>query len=138
MKASIFFWLVGVIGLLFNLFGFVQMALFHSGNEAFLANFTAEQLGYYDALPAWRSVIWIIGVSSALIASVLMLLRRGTSAPLMFFGLVMLLIGIFHDAALGWFDLVGPGGAITYVVGASAVSFLWLYARRQNVKGVLR
>ncbi|MEM0929187.1 MAG: hypothetical protein AAGI89_07840 [Pseudomonadota bacterium] len=138
MKPSVYFWVVGVLGLLFNLSGFVQAVFFFSGSEAILSQFTPEQLAYYEALPGWRSVVWILGVSTALIASVLMLLRRSASAPIMFFGLLMLLIGIFHDSALGWFDLVGPEGAVTYVVVASGVTFLWLYARRQNKTGVLR
>ncbi|MEO1041773.1 MAG: hypothetical protein AAFX52_05750 [Pseudomonadota bacterium] len=138
MKPSVLFWVIGVLGLLFNLAGFAQMALFFSGSEAVMASLSNEQLAYFEALPGWRSIVWVLGVSTALIASVLMLLRRSAAAPVMFFGLVMLLIGIFHDASLGWFDLVGSEGAITYIVVASGVSFLWLYARRQNQKGVLR
>ncbi|MEM7742034.1 MAG: hypothetical protein AAF225_14695 [Pseudomonadota bacterium] len=138
MRPSVLFWVIGVLGLLFNLSGFVQMALFFSGHEAMLANFTADQLAYFDALPGWRRVVWVLGVSTALLASLLMLFRRSAAAPIMFFGLTMLLTGIFHDSALGWFDIIGPEGAITYVVVASGVSFLWLYARRQNQKGVLR
>lgn len=138
MKPSVLFWIVGVFGLLLNLGGFAQMVMYFTANEAFRQGFTAEQLAHVDGLPDWRSGVWILGVSSAVIASVLMLLRRSASAPLMFFGLVMLLIGMFHDASLGWFALTGGVGVVTYLFVASQVTFLWLYARRQNKKGVLR
>ncbi|MEO1656482.1 MAG: hypothetical protein AAFR65_02060 [Pseudomonadota bacterium] len=138
MKPSVLFWIVGVLGFLLNLGGFAQMVLYFTANEVFREGFTAEQLAHVDALPAWRSGIWVLGVSSAVIASVLMLLKRSASAPLMFFGLVMLLIGMFHDASLGWFEITGGAGVIMYLFVASQVTFLWLYARRQNKIGVLR
>ena len=46
-----------------------------SGNAAYLAAFPADQLAYYNSLPAWLTAFWALGVWGGLAGSLLLLAR---------------------------------------------------------------
>jgi hypothetical protein len=46
-KTPVWFWIVGVVALIWNGFGAVDYTLTQMGNEAYLSAFTEEQLAFY-------------------------------------------------------------------------------------------
>ena len=68
-------WIVGVLSLLWNAFGAMDYVLTNTNNEAYLSQFTPEQLAYFIDFPAWTTAAWALGVWGALAGSVLLLMR---------------------------------------------------------------
>lgn len=135
-KPGIPFWIVSIFAILFNGFGVVDYIMTVTGNEDYLAQYTEEQLAYWEGLPAWRTAVWAVGVFGALVASVLLLLRQGLAAPLFAVAALMVLVTAAADIA-GGFDVVGMEGVIGYGVIFVFQAFFWWYAARQKRLGVL-
>ncbi|MEM1380105.1 MAG: hypothetical protein AAGH41_05705 [Pseudomonadota bacterium] len=136
-KPSVVFWIVAVIALLWNGFGVFDYAMTISQNEAYLAQYTAEQIAYWDELPGWRLVLWTLGVGSALLGSVTNLLRKRITVILWAMGPVIILAGAAHDVMIGGVEAMG--GQLFYVSYGflTTVQILFLlYALRQRNRGV--
>src|SRR3712207_1087839 len=76
-------WLVGVLSLLWNGFGAYDYLMTNTQGDAYLRSMglTEAQMAYYDAMPAWMTAVWAIGVWGATLGSVLLLLRRRWAVP---------------------------------------------------------
>ena len=131
-------WLVGVLGLLWNAVGAFDYVMTETGNEAYMAQFTPEQLEYFYAFPAWVVAFWAIAVWGGVLGAVLLLLRKRVAAPVLLVSLLAMVVTSVHNFVLSeGLEVMGPAG-----VGFSAVIFilalgLWLYARAMADRGVL-
>ncbi|MBB4657728.1 hypothetical protein [Parvularcula dongshanensis] len=138
MRPGVWFWIVGAFALFWNGFGLFDLVMTVSDDEAYLSSYTPEQIAYWDALPWWRLTLWVVGVCTALLASILLLLRRSAAVPLFMVAPVAMVIGLLHDAVTGGFAVYGASGVVmSIVILAIAIFFVW-YADRQRRRGVLR
>jgi hypothetical protein len=137
-KPGILFWIIGVLALLWNGFGLLDLVMTMTNNEAYLADYPQELLAYWRDMPFWRDILWIVGVGTAVIAAILFLLRNKLAAPLYAVAPVSMVIGLAHDAAAGGIALMGTGGLFGSLVILAVSTALWWYARRQAKRGVLR
>jgi hypothetical protein len=132
-------WIVGALTLLWNAIGAFDYAATQFRMEAYMSQFTPEQLEYFYGFPAWAVASWAIAVWSSLLGSLGLLLRKAWSAWL--FGLAlagMALTFIYNFLLSDGLSMLGTGGAIfTAVIWAIAI-FLFLYARAMAKRGVLR
>jgi hypothetical protein len=131
-------WIVGILALLWNAGGAFDYVMTQTGNEAYMAAFTAEQLDYFYGFPVWATASWAIAVWAAVAGSVLLLLRRRLAEPVFLLSLVAMLVNTVYTSLSGGWAMMGSAGAIAfsgaiYVVGIA----LWLYARMMARKGVL-
>ena len=69
-------WVVGLISLLWNAMGVLDYVMTMSKNEAYLSEFTQEQLDYFFSFPTWVVVSWTVAVWGSLLGSLLLLLRK--------------------------------------------------------------
>jgi hypothetical protein len=132
-------WIVGALTLLWNAIGAFDYAATQFRMEAYMSQFTPEQLEYFYGFPAWAVASWAIAVWSSLLGSLGLLLRKAWAAWL--FGLAlagMALTFIYNFLLSDGLSMLGTGGAIfTAVIWAIAI-FLFLYARAMAKRGVLR
>jgi hypothetical protein len=68
-------WIVGIVSLLWNAFGCYDYLMTMTANEAWMAQFTAEQIAYWESLPAWNAATWALGVWGGLVGALMLLLR---------------------------------------------------------------
>ncbi|WOI54678.1 hypothetical protein [Parvularcula sp. LCG005] len=137
-KPSWAFWTVGILALLWNGFGGYDYYMTQSNNEAYLADYDQEMIAWMQAFPGWRTALWALGVWSAVLASVLMLLRKAWAAPLFVVGPVAIVIGLIQDVSAGGLGYYGATGlAMSGVICLVAVFLAW-YAHRQKRLGVLK
>ena len=68
-------WIVGIVSLLWNAMGAVDYVMTETHNEAYMGQYTAEQLEYFYSFPTWFIAFWAIAVWSSVLGSVLLLLR---------------------------------------------------------------
>lgn len=140
MKAPWHLWVVGVLSLLWNAMGALDYTMTKLENEAYMAEFTPEQLDYFYGFPIWANFGWALGVWFAVLGSVL-LLMRSKSAVLAFTASVIGMIitniytyGVSETSATELMGAVALYFSLAIVV--IAVFLLW-YARAMKIKGVL-
>ncbi|CAN5352375.1 hypothetical protein BH09PSE1_BH09PSE1_27880 [soil metagenome] len=130
-------WVVGVLSLLWNGFGAIDLTMTLAAREVWFKamGMTSAQVAMFDALPGWMWVAWAFGVYGAIAGSILLLLRRKWAVQA--FGLSIL--GALASLAYHSF-LAGPGGpgpifpAIIVVIAALLLWYAWAMGKR----GVLR
>lgn len=132
-------WIAGILATLWNAFGAFDYIMTQTGNEAYLAQFSAEERAFFDSFPAWMEAFWALGVWGALIGSLLLLVRNRHAVAA--FGLS--LVGIVVGMAYQYLGMEAPDSLTTgamavmpWVILAIGVA-LFLYARKQAAKGVL-
>lgn len=132
-------WVVGVLSLLWNAFGATDYVLTQTNNEAYLSQFTAEQLAYFTSFPAWATVGWALGVWGALAGSILLLMRRRLAVAA--FGVSLAGMAISFGYQFGLSDAMAVLGAslagFALVIVAVGIG-LFVYSRRQAAADVLR
>jgi hypothetical protein len=132
---------VGGLGLLWNGFGAFDYLMTHLQGDAYLRGIgmTDPQIAYFQAMPAWMTAAWAVGVWGALLGTVLLLLRTRLALPVFIASLAGLLVGLVY--AYGLSDggaLMGTMGMVmNAVILAGCLFFVW-YAWRSVKTGVLR
>lgn len=134
-------WLVGVVAVLFNSIGVYDFVMSMVQGPSYMASagMTPAQIAHYQALPAWMTVDWAIGVFSALAGSVLILLRNKLAWPVLAVSLAAFLVSVAHTYLLtDGGKIMGQQMAITSAVIAGSLAFFTGYAWWMTRRGVLR
>ena len=137
-KPSIWYWIICVLGLLWNFGGAYDYLMTVTENEAYLSQIPAETLDYYMNLPGWLVWPWAIAVWGGVLGWLLMLLRSRFAIPVFIASLVGMLVNFIYWIPTGGFALM-PSFAIvmTVMIIAGAVFAIW-FARRARANGTLR
>lgn len=134
-------WLVGIIGLAWNSFGVFDYSMTQIRGEQHLRAFgmTDAQIAYMDAMPAWMTGVWAIGVWGAMLGTILLLLRRRLAAPVFAMSLAGFVMSLIYNYLLSDGAKIMPesGNIMNLVILAGCLFFL-LYARAMAKSGVLR
>ena len=139
VKAGWQFWSISGISLLWNAFGCVDYTMTELRNPDYLKNFPPEMMTVIDAMPAWATAMWAIGVWSSLLGSILLLMRSRHAVAAFMVSLVTALVSFAyqHSVALPPSLDTGSNWVMTVVI-LGAILFLWWYARRSRDAGILR
>lgn len=130
--------IVGVLSLLWNLFGCYDYLMSKLSPETYLASMgmSDASAAYMAAFPAWLTAFWALGVWGSLAGSVLLLARSRHAAS----AFALSLLGLAVSQLTQAFVLPPPESppvGITLMIWSSLV-FLLVYARSMAAKGVLR
>jgi hypothetical protein len=134
-------WLVGVVAVLFNSIGVFDFVMSMTQGSSYMASagMTPAQIAHYQALPAWMTADWAIGVFGALLGSVLILLRNKLAWPILAVSLAAFLVSLAHTYLLtDGGKIMGPQMAIASAVIAGLLAFFTWYAWWMTRRGVLR
>lgn len=140
-KRPMHLWIVGIVATVWNSMGPLDYTMTQMRNEGWLSAFTPEQRSWMDSFPAWAEAFWAIGVWSALVASLLLLLRSRHALA----AYVVSLAGLAGTTVFQFFvaqpsatAMMGEGAAwFTAVIWISIIALIW-YSRRQVQAGALR
>jgi hypothetical protein len=133
-------WTIGAVSLLWNAVGAMDFTMTQTKNDAYMAQFTPEQLDYFYGFPAWVVLAWGVATWGSLVGSVLLLLRRKLAVAVNGTVLAAMAVTFLHNFVLtdGLKVMGGPGVlAFTAVIVVVAV-LLFVYARKMARAGVLR
>ena len=138
-KAPWHLWVVGIVSLLWNLFGAVDFTMTNTRNAAYLAQFPPEMMQIIDAFPIWAVIAWGCGVWGALIGSFALLLRSRGAVIAFAISLAGLAVSQYYQATVDMPASMETANmkAMTGAIWAGAIFLLW-YAWRQRKTGVLR
>jgi hypothetical protein len=138
-RAPVSFWLVTLVSLLWNAFGAFDYSMTKLRNADYLANFPPEMLPYLDAMPAWTTVFWALGVWGALAGSLLLLVRSRHAVTAFLVSLVGAAVSFAYQYTSDMPDsLKTPGMMAMSLVIVAGVVFFWWYARKVRRDGLLR
>jgi len=137
-------WAVGVLSLLWNLFGATDYTMSQLRNEAYLGSAAksmgitaADMIAYIDSFPAWMDGFWALGVWGALLGSVLLLLRSRHAVWSFGGSLLGLAVTQIYQAMMPKPDWADAATGMTIVIW-SVATFLLIYAISMRNKSVLR
>ena len=134
-------WVVGIFALLFNAIGVLDFVMSHVQGAAYMANMkmTPDQIDHYLGMPMWMKVVWAPGVFGALLASVLLLLRRRLAFPVFVVSLAAFLVSLLYSYVLtDGGKIMGQSMVISSVVITVLLLFFIWYSRMMARRGVLR
>jgi hypothetical protein len=132
-------WVIGILALLWSAMGAMDYVMTQTKNEAYMSNFTPEQLAFFYGFPAWIVAAWAIGVWGGVIGALLLLFRRRLAAWVFLASLLAVVVTTFHNYLLSnGIEIMGD----TFSLGFTAVIFLFalglfLYAHTMQKRSVL-
>lgn len=139
VKAPWHFWVVGVVGLLWNAMGAFDYVMTKTRNEEYMSAFTAEQLEFFYGLPAWVVVTWAIAVWGSVLGAILLLLKKGLAVQVFLVSFLAMVVTAIHNYGLSnGLEVIGD----TFSLVLTAIIFfaglgLYLYARAMKQRGVI-
>lgn len=131
--------LVGILSLLWSIFGAVNFTLTNTRNAAYLAQFPPEMMQIIDTFPVWSVIAWGCGVWGAVIGSIALLLRSRGAVIAFAVSLAGLAVSQYYQATIDMPASMETASmkAMTAAIWAVAIFLLW-YSWRQRRAGVLR
>lgn len=131
-------WLVGILGVLWDSVGAFDYLMTETQNEAYMSQFTPEQLEYFYGFPSWVVAFWALAVWGGLLGTILLLLRKRVAVPVLLGSFLAMVVTAIHNFLLsdGLEVMGGAGAAFSVLIFAVALG-LWLYARAMARRGVL-
>jgi 4-hydroxybenzoate polyprenyltransferase len=134
-------WVVVGVGILWNAFGCIDYTMTALQGEMWLRQMgmTEAQITSYEAMPAWMTGVWAIGVWGALLGTVLLLLKNRLAVPVFVVSLIAYVGSLVYAYALSDQAEVMPEGTwiMQVVVLVGCLFFVW-YSRMMGKRGVLR
>ncbi len=130
------FWVVGVIALIWNLMGVMAYIMQVTMTDEALAALPEAERLLYENQPAWATAAFAVAVWGGALGCVLLLMRKSLAVPVFIASLHGVLVQNFHSFFLSksW-EVFGPGGAAMVVmVIVVAVLLIWL-ARHSRSQG---
>jgi hypothetical protein len=132
------FWVVALLGLLWNGFGAVDYTMSHVQGEAWYRTMGMPEaaIAAMNAYPTWMHAVWAIGVWGSALGAVLLLLRSRWAMH----AFAVSTLGALGNLA---YTAVTPtlmetmGVVMPLVIIVVCIFFVW-YARTMTAKGVLR
>ena len=134
-------WLIGIFAVLFNAIGVFDfvMTMAQGAEYQASAGMTPDQITHYQTMPGWMTVVWAVGVFTAFLASILLLLRRKLALPVFALSLAAFLVSLLYTYVLtNGGSIMGQQMAITSAVIAGLLVFFSWYSRFMTVRCVLR
>lgn len=136
-KIPVTFWIISVVGLLWNAMGVFNFGSQMAMTDEILAALPEAQRTLYESTPGWIRAVFGIAVIGGLLGCIGLLMKKAWSIPLFLVSLIAILIQMGYS----WFatnavEAVGPVmGIVMPLVVILIGAFLWYYARSSQRKG---
>ena len=138
-KAPVWFYIIGVVAVLWNGMGAVDYVMTQFRVEAYMAEFSEDQLAYFYGFPAWFVAVWAIAVWSALLASILLLIKNKLAAPIFLLSLAGFVINtVYSFAFTPALKIMGAGNVGFSALIFASLVFFWWFSRFSAKRGWLR
>jgi hypothetical protein len=132
VKAPTSFWIVAVLGLLWNCFGAYLYMLARLDPATALAGVDPAMRDYVANQPVWANVGYGLGIWGSFFGSAAMVLRSRHAVLLFAISFVGAAVSHIGQAMAGVFPV--PLGPIIMIV----IAFLWWFSRRSQAQGILK
>ncbi len=132
-------WIIGGIALLWSAMGALDYVMTLTKNEAYMSNFTPEQLAFFYGLPAWVVATWAAAVWGGVLGSLLLLLRRQLAVWIFLASLIGMVVTTIHNYILSnGMDVMGDTFSLAFTAVIFVIALaLFIYARAMRKRRVL-
>lgn len=136
VKPATWFWIIAVIGLLWNLAGIASFIMRITVSQETLDAMSPDERTLYSDFPLWVLITYCVAVFGSTIGNILLLMRKKSATPVLIVGFVAIILQmiytIFMSRAL---ELHGPRSlGVPSLVIIFGVVLIWL-ARTATRKG---
>jgi len=132
-------WVVGIFAFLWSAMGAFDYLMTQTQNEAYMGQFSPEQLEFFYGFPTWLVAFWALAVWGELLGAVLLLLRKKLAVGVFLVSFLSMVVTSVRN--YGFADGVeamgGPGAMIFSALIFVFALFFYLYSRAMKSKGVL-
>lgn len=139
-KAAWWFWVIGVIYLLWSIVGCGgYLAEQMMSDAAYSEAFGAERFDLRGLTPAWATAGYAIGVWGGLVGVILLLLRKKLCLPFFYASFIGAIIGFLPSIFDGRFKAVlgGADYGLMIFIWLECIFIIW-FARKMTRNGILR
>lgn len=126
------FWVVTLLGLLWNSFGAYLYTMANLKDPGVMAGAPPEMLEYVNTMPLWAHAMWALGIWGSLAGSLLMLLRSRHAVPAFLVSFLGAVGSFMAQARAGVLEPAQP------IFILAVIAFLLWYSRRAATLGKLR
>lgn len=136
VKPPLWFWIVAVLALLWNLQGSYAFHRELTLSPEALAALPLEQQQINAAMPSWVFAFFGVAVIAGVLGSLGLLLRRRWAVPLLLLSFLCVTVQMLSAyATTPVWSLMGAGGAVFPLVLVVVCLLLWLFARMSARRG---
>lgn len=132
----VWYWIVAVVALLWNLIGCLFFSIELFAQEAFIESMTDEQKAWVRSIPTWIYFAYGVAILSGVAGSVGLLMRKRWSFVVLIVCLAAVLIQMIYTMLIaGGLQAMGPTGLIMpMIVIAIAAALVWFsaHAKKRN------
>ena len=126
VSVPLWFWVIAVVALLWNIMGCVILLSEVFAQEAMMESMTEEQKEWSRSTPSWIYFVFAISVSAGVAGSICLLMRKRLSVLLFTISFVAVLIQMVYTMLIaGGLQVMGPSGAVMPAVVVT-LSIAWL------------
>ena len=135
MKTPWHLWMVGIIGLLWSAMGAMDFVMTHTENEAYMSQFTEEQLKFFYGFPIWVVVAWAIAVWGGVLGSIFLLMRRQIAVWTFLASLLAMILTTIQNFGLSnGMEVMGDAFSLIFT-GIIFLASLGLYLYSKAMQG---
>ena len=131
-KVPTVYWVVAVLGLLWNCFGAYLYIMARTNPDVVMAGAPQEIRDYVANMPLWANIGYGLGVWGSFAGSVLMLLRSRHAVTAFILSLVGALVSYLGQFMAGVLEPAQP------IMILAVILLLWWYCRRAAAQGILK
>ena len=132
-------WAVGLVSLLWNLMGVMDFVMTQTRNEAYLKDFTQEQLDLFFSFPPWIVGTWALATMGSVVGSLLLLTASRYALPVLAVSFASMAVNtVYMFTATRALELMGAAGVIFSAIIFIIAALLVVYAYAIRRWGILR
>lgn len=137
-KTPVTFWIISIIGLLWNGFGIVNWFRQTFMLDAVLEDLPAEQHVLFENVPLWLTIIFAIAVVTGTLGCIGLLMKKKWCVPVFLISLIVIIFQMSYNLSLSKYrELTGSTFWVFPVVVILVGALLYYYAKRLSSKGFL-
>ncbi len=126
VSVPLWFWVISVVALLWNIMGCMILLSEVFAKEAMMESFSEEQKEWSRSTPSWIYIVFTISVGTGVAGSICLLMRKRLSVPLFTISFVAVLIQMVYTMLIaGGLQVMGPSGAVMPAL-VVLLSIAWL------------
>jgi len=137
-KPTTTFWIITVLALLWNIMGVVAYIMQVTMTPEAIAALPENQRAMYTDVPAWATSAFALATWGALLANVLLLMRKKLAGPLFVASFFAILVSMYHSFFMtNMIEISGATGTLLPISIILIGAFMIFFTRSAAAKGWL-
>ena len=133
-RPPVWFWVVAVLALLWNLFGLAMFYMQYTMSPDQVAQLPEAQRSLHEAMPGWIWAVDGVATIAGTLASLLLLARKRLALPLFWVSLIAVLVLFGYCLFPGrMLEVLGPAQALPMPIVVTLVATLLVWFARKAV-----